>query len=665
MIPEIGHFALVVAFLTAAVLAVAPAVGAARGDPRWMEVAPQAAAGLFVFHLVAFACLAWAFARNDFSVVYVAANSNALLPLHYRLAAVWGAHEGSLLLWSLILSAWTLAVAAGSRSLPRATAARVLAVLGFIAAGFLLFMLLTSNPFDRLLPAAPGGRDLNPLLQDVGLILHPPILYMGYVGLAVPFAFAVAALAEGQVAAAWTRWTRPWTTVAWTFLTLGIALGSWWAYYELGWGGWWFWDPVENASFIPWLVATALIHSLAVSDKRGAFKAWTVLLAISGFSLSLLGAFLVRSGVLVSVHAFASDPTRGAFILALFGLFAGGAIALFAWRAGRIAEGGRFTPCSRETLLLANNVLLATAAATVLLGTLYPLLLDALGLGRISVGRPYFDRVFVPLMVPLAVLLAAGAAARWKRDRAARLGRLLRGAAAVAVGGGLATMVLAGSAAAGFGAALALWIAFSTLRSIADRVRSARGLLRLPRGFAGMSVAHFGFAVTLAGVCFVSVFEEEQVVRLAPGETAAIAGYEVRFVGVREAPGPNYRALRAGLEVTRGGRPVTRLEPEKRTYASQAEPMTEAAIDPGFTRDLYAALGEPLGDGAWSVRLHYKPFVRWIWLGALLMALGGALAAADRRYRRGAPSEREGVLPHALLPARDPSLAEPPIRTSP
>ena len=634
MIPELGHFALILALLTAVVLAIAPFAGAARGDPRWMALAPNAAAGLFVFHLAAFGCLAWAFARNDFSVLYVAANSNALLPLHYRLAAVWGAHEGSLLLWSLILSGWTFAVAAGSRRLPREVSARVLAVLGFLAAGFLLFMLLTSNPFARHLPAAAGGRDLNPLLQDVGLILHPPVLYMGYVGLAVPFAFAVAALAEGRVDTAWTRWTRPWTTVAWTFLTLGIALGSWWAYYELGWGGWWFWDPVENASFIPWLAATALIHSLAVSEKRGAFQAWTVLLAISGFSLSLLGAFLVRSGVLVSVHAFANDPARGVFLLAFLWVTTGGALTLFAWRAGRVSEGGRFALCSRETLLLANNALLATAAATVLLGTLYPLLADSLGLGRLSVGRPYFDRVFVPLMIPLALLLAVGALARWKQDRPARLARLLRGGAAAAAGGAALAAVLAGSAAAALGTALALWIAFATLRSVAGRVRSTRDLLRLPRGFAGMNVAHLGFATALAGVCFVSVFEEERVVRLAPGESAAVAGYEFRFDGVRDVAGPNYRAVRAAIEVTREGRPAARLEPEKRSYASQPQPMTEAAIDPGFTRDLYAALGEPLGGGAWSVRLHYKPFVRWIWLGALLMALGGGLAAADRRYRR-------------------------------
>ena len=660
MIPELGHFALILALLTAVVLAAAPFTGAARGDPRWMALAPNAAAGLFVFHLAAFACLAWAFARNDFSVLYVAANSNDLLPLHYRLAAVWGAHEGSLLLWSLILSGWTLAVAAGSRSLPREVSARVLAVLGFLTAGFLAFMLLTSNPFARHLPAAVGGRDLNPLLQDLGLILHPPVLYMGYVGLAVPFAFAVAALAEGRVDAAWIRWTRPWTTAAWTFLTLGIALGSWWAYYELGWGGWWFWDPVENASFIPWLVATALVHSLAVSEKRDAFKAWTVLLAIFGFSLSLLGAFLVRSGVLVSVHAFANDPARGVFVLAFLGLTAGGALALYGWRAGRVAEGGRFALCSRETMLLVNNVLLTTAAAAVLLGTLYPLLLDSLGLGRISVGRPYFDRVFVPLMVLLALLLAAGPLVRWKRDRAARVARLLRGALAAAAGAGLLAAVLAGSAAAALGAGLAAWIACSTLRAVAMRVRSVRDLLHLPRGFAGMSLAHLGFAAALAGVCFVSLLEEERVVRLAPGESAEVAGYEFRFDGVRDVAGPNYRALRARIEVTRGERPVAWLAPEKRTYASQPQPMTEAAIDPGFTRDLYAALGEPLGGGAWSVRLHYKPFVRWIWLGALLMAVGGSLAAADRRYRRhrrttadeGAPEP-----PRALLAGEEAPIA--------
>ena len=634
MIPELGHFALILALLTALVLAVAPFAGAVRGDPRWMAIAPSAASGLFVFHLLAFACLAWAFAANDFSVSYVATNSNALLPLHYRLAAVWGAHEGSLLLWSLILSGWTLAVAARCRGLPREVSARVLAVLGFITSGFLCFMLFTSNPFARLLPAASVGQDLNPLLQDIGLIVHPPVLYMGYVGLAVPFAFAVAALSEGRVDAAWTRWTRPWTTTAWTFLTLGITGGSWWAYYELGWGGWWFWDPVENASFIPWLVATALIHSLAVAEKRDTFKAWTVLLAIFGFSLSLLGMFIVRSGVLVSVHAFANDPARGVFILAFLALVIGSALALYAWRAGRIAGGGHFALCSRETLLLANNLLLTTAAAAVLLGTLYPLLMDSLGLGQISVGRPYFDRVFVPLMVPLAGLLAVGMLARWKRDRPGLLARLLAPVLAAAAVGAVAAAFLAHSATAALGAGLALWIACSTLRSIMGRVRRAGDLLRLPRGFLGMCLAHIGFATSLAGVCFVTVMEVEEVVRLAPGESVHIAGYDFRLDGVRDVAGPNYRALRANIEVTREGRPIARLTPEKRTYLSDSQPMTEAGIDPGFTRDLYAALGEPLGGGTWSVRLHYKPFVRWIWLGAILMALGGLLAAADRRYRR-------------------------------
>ena len=658
MIPELGHFALILALLTALVLAVAPFAGAVRGDPRWMAVAPSAAAALFVFHFLAFACLAWAFAVNDFSVLYVATNSNALLPLHYRLAAAWGAHEGSLLLWSFILSGWTLAVAARSRSLPPEVSARVLAVLGFIAAGFACFMLFTSNPFARLLPAALVGRDLNPLLQDIGLVVHPPVLYMGYVGLAVPFAFAVAALAEGRVDAAWTRWTRPWTTVAWTFLTLGIAGGSWWAYYELGWGGWWFWDPVENASFIPWLVATALIHSLAVAEKRDAFKAWTVLLAIFGFSLSLLGTFIVRSGVLVSVHAFANDPARGVFVLAFLALVVGGALALYAWRAGRMAGVGRFAVCSRETMLLANNVLLTAAAAAVLLGTLYPLLMDSLGLGQISVGRPYFDWVFVPLMVPLAGVLAVGMLARWKRDRATRLARLLAAVFAAAVAGGIAAAYLAHSAAAALGAGLALWIVCSTLRAIAGRVRRPRDLLRLPRGFLGMSLAHVGFATSLAGVCFVSVLEVEEIVRLAPGDSAVVAGYEFHFRGVRDVAGPNYRARQAEIEVTREGRPVARLAPEKRTYLSQSQPMTEAGIDPGLTRDLYIALGEPLGGGAWSVRLHYKPFVRWIWLGAILMALGGGLAATDRRYRRRA-ADASRPDPLRVLLAEDPAAPVP------
>ena len=649
MIPELGHFALILALLASLVLAVAPFAGATARDPRWMALGPSAAAALFAFHLVAFACLSWAFAVNDFSVRYVAANSNVLLPLHYRLGAVWGAHEGSLLLWTVVLSGWTLAVAARSRSLPPEVSARVLSVLGFIAAGFLCFMLFTSNPFERLLPPAIGGRDLNPLLQDIGLIVHPPVLYMGYVGLAVPFAFAVAALTEGRVDAAWTRWTRPWTTVAWAFLTLGIAGGSWWAYYELGWGGWWFWDPVENASFIPWLVATALIHSLAVAEKRDTFKAWTVLLAIFGFSLSLLGTFIVRSGVLVSVHAFASDPARGVFVLAFLGLVVGGALALYAWRAGRVAGVGRFAVCSRETLLLANNVLLAAAAATVLLGTLYPLLMDSLGLGQISVGRPYFDRVFVPLMVPLALLLAVGMHARWKRDRPSRLARLLGLVLAAAVAGAVTALLLADSLAAALGAGLALWIAFSTVRAAVQRVRSPADILRLPRGFAGMSLAHLGFATSLAGVCLVSVLEVERVVRLAPGDSIEVAGHDFRFEGVREVEGPNYRARKAEITVRSGERTIARLAPEKRTYASQPQPMTEAAIDPGLTRDIYAALGEPLGGGAWSVRLHYKPFVRWIWLGAVFMAFGGVLAASDRRYRRRATPATAGEDPLRTL----------------
>ena len=668
MIPELGHFALILALLTSLVLAAGPFMGATGRDPRWMAVAPSAAAGLFVLHLVALACLGWSFATNDFSVRYVATNSNVLLPLHYRLGAVWGGHEGSLLLWSFILSGWTLAVAARSRGLPREVSARVLSVLGFITAGFVCFMLFTSNPFARLVPAALAGRDLNPLLQDIGLIIHPPVLYMGYVGLAVPFAFAVAALAEGRVDTAWTRWTRPWTTVAWTFLTLGIAGGSWWAYYELGWGGWWFWDPVENASFVPWLVATALIHSLAVAEKRDTFKAWTVLLAIFGFSLSLLGTFIVRSGVLVSVHAFASDPARGVFVLAFLGVVVGGALALYAWRAGRMAGGGRFAVFSRETMLLANNVLLTAAAATVLLGTLYPLLMDSLGLGQISVGRPYFDRVFVPLMVPLAILIAAGMFARWKRDRPQRVARLLGVVLVGAVVGGIAVALLARSAAAALGAGLAFWIVCSTLRAVAQRVRRPSDLVRLPHGFAGMSLAHLGFAATLAGVCFVSALEVERIVPLSPGDSAHVAGYEFHFQGVRDVAGPNYRARRAEIEVTRGGRPVSRLEPEKRTYASQSQPMTEAAIDPGLNRDLYAALGEPLGDGAWSVRLHYKPFVRWIWLGAVLMAVGGLLAAADRRYRRRVPAAGDDPLLTLLgerppMPAPEPEHAARPLRT--
>ncbi len=644
MIPELGHFALITALAVAIVQSVVPLLGAWRGVPEWTALAAPASRAQFLFVLLAYVCLTYAFVTRDFSVAYVAQNSNAQLPLFYRISAVWGAHEGSMLLWTLILTGWSMAVGLASRDLPDVFRARVLAVMGLTSIGFLLFMLMTSNPFERLLPAPADGRDLNPLLQDPGMVIHPPMLYMGYVGLVVPFAFAVAALLGGRLDAAWTRWTRPWTTIAWVFLTAGITLGSWWAYNELGWGGWWFWDPVENASFMPWLVATALMHSLAVSEQRGAFKAWTVLLAIFGFSLSLLGTFLVRSGVLVSVHAFATDPERGVFILAFLALVIGGALALFAWRAHAVSGGGSFRLMSRETLLLVNNVLLVVACATVLLGTMYPLIIDALGLGKISVGPPYFDAVFVPLMLPLVFVLGIGPLTRWKGDRAARLVTLLKVAfvaslvvagAVVVVSSGYSLLLLAALA-------MAVWTLASTAQGLIARVRSKsepwRGLRALPRSFLGMSLAHLGVGVFIIGVAVTSTFSSERDVRLGPGDSETLAGYRFQFEGVAELPGPNYRAQRAEVKIFRSDRLIATLHPEKRFYPIQAQPMTEAAIDVGATRDLYVALGEPLGDGSWAVRLYYKPLIRWIWLGPLLMALGGLLAASDRRYRtRSAP----------------------------
>ncbi|HNI74886.1 MAG TPA: heme lyase CcmF/NrfE family subunit, partial [Accumulibacter sp.] len=544
-----------------------------------------------------------AFLVNDFSVIYVAQHSNTLLPVPYRAAAVWGGHEGSLLLWVTMLAGWTLAVAGFSRQLPERMVARVLGVLGLVSAGLLLFILLTSNPFERLLPAAEQGRDLNPLLQDPGLIFHPPMLYMGYVGFSVAFAFAIAALLSGQLDAAWARWSRPWTTAAWVFLTLGIALGSWWAYYELGWGGWWFWDPVENASFMPWLIGTALIHSLAVTEKRGSFKNWTVLLAISAFSLSLLGTFLVRSGVLTSVHAFATDPRRGIYILLFLATVIGGSLALFAWRAPKVGLGGRFGLLSRESLLLTNNVLLVVACSSVLLGTLYPLLIDALGLGKLSVGPPYFDAVFVPLMLPAVFLIGVAPFARWKNASAGELSRTLRWAfLTAALVGGLAPFLYGEwKPLVALGLLLALWIVFSAALNFIDRVQSTRAGLaffhavrRQPRSFFGMHLAHLGVAVFVIGVTVVSAYQSEKDVRMAIGDTVTVAGYTFKLNGVTPNQGPNYRAMVGELELSREGRLLRKLFPEKRNYASSAMPMTEAAIDSGLWRDVYVSLGEPI-----------------------------------------------------------------------
>jgi cytochrome c-type biogenesis protein CcmF len=633
MIPEIGNFALILALLVAIVQGTLPLIGAQRGVPAWIALARPASSTLFLLIAIAFGCLTASFINNDFSVLYVVQHSNSKLPIEYRIAGVWGGHEGSLLLWMQMLSLWALAVAAFSRSLPDDMVARVQGVLGLVAAGFILFILTTSNPFERLIPGADDGRDLNPLLQDPGLIFHPPMLYMGYVGFSVAFAFAIAALLSGRLDAAWARWSRPWTTAAWIFLTLGIGLGSIWAYYELGWGGWWFWDPVENASFMPWLVGTALIHSLAVTEKRGSFKNWTVLLAIGAFSLSLLGTFLVRSGVLSSVHAFASDPKRGIFILLFLAVVVGASLTLFAWRAPKVSLGGAFALVSRETFLLINNVLLLSATGAVFLGTLYPLVIDSLNLGKLSVGPPYFNAVFAPLMVPVLFLMAVGPVARWKQTNLADIVRPLRWAFGIAVAVGVSVPFIAGAWSAGvaLGIGLAAWIVGSSVVQIIARVKSSLP----PRAFWGMHLAHIGIAVTVVGIVMVKHYETERDVRMAPGDTVKNGDYLIRFMGVESAPGPNYTAARGNLELIRDGKVVMSLHPEKRKYLSSAMPLTEAFIDPGFTRDIYVSLGDPLdgGDGAWSVRVYYKPFVSWIWGGALLMAFGGLLAASDRRYR--------------------------------
>jgi len=654
MIPEIGNLALILALCLALVQGIVPLAGAARRDIGWMRLAVPAAQGQFAFVVIAFAALVWSFISNDFSVTYVATNSNSALPLEYRIAGTWGGHEGSLLLWVLMLGGWTTAVTLFGRRLPQEMRARVLGILGLVSCGFLLFMLLTSNPFERLLPAAPDGRDLNPLLQDPGMVIHPPMLYMGYVGFSVAFAFAIAALLEGRLDAAWARWTRPWTTLAWMFLTLGVALGSFWAYYELGWGGWWFWDPVENASFMPWLVGTALMHSLAVTEKRGAFKGWTVLLAILAFSMSLMGTFLVRSGVLTSVHAFATDPRRGIFILIFLAIVVGGSLTLFAARAPRLGKGGAFELLSRETMLLVNNVLLVVVAGAVFLGTLYPLVLDALGLGKISVGPPYFETVFVPLMVPLMLLLGVGPIARWKQARMPELVARLRWAALASVVAAALLPFIAGrwSALVALGLLLACWIVASCVVDLLGWLRHdvAGGgivskLRRLPRAHVGMLLAHLGVAVFIAGVTMVKGYETDTDVRLDIGGTTELAGYRFKLVSVDEVKGPNYVAARGTFEVTQGGTKVATLHPEKRIYTVQKMPMTEAAIDYGNFRHLYVALGEPLGANAWLVRVHYKPLIGWIWYGCLLMAFGGLLAATDRRYRLSSRARAQATVP--------------------
>ena len=631
MIPEFGQYALILALCVAVIQAVLPLVGAHQGRREWLILARPAAQTVFILLGIAFISLSWSFYTNDFSVLYVAQNSNSQLPVMYRFSAVWGGHEGSLLLWIFLLSTWTFLVAQLSKSLDEFMVARVIGVLGLVITGLLLFTLFTSNPFDRLFPAAQDGRSLNPLLQDPGLIFHPPMLYMGYVGFSVAFAFAIASLLSGRLDAAWARWSRPWTTAAWIFLTLGIALGSWWAYYELGWGGWWFWDPVENASFIPWLVGTALLHSLAVTEKRGGFKSWTVLLAITAFSLSLLGTFLVRSGVLTSVHAFATDPSRGIFILIFLSLVVGSSLALYAWRAPKSTMGGKFSLTSRETFILLGNVFLVASAASVLLGTLYPLLIDALNLGKISVGPPYFNSVFVPLTAPLLVLMGIGPWTNWKNTNLVVVIKRLWLAGLVAILAAIIIPMVMGGFTwlTGLGFLLAFWVIASGCMQI---VRQAK-LGKPTRSFMGMQVAHLGMAVFVIGVTMVGGYEQEKDVRMAIGDTVEVGGYQIQMKSVGPVPGPNYLAMRGTFSLMRDGKVEATLFPEKRNYFSSTMPMTEAAIDIGLTRDIYVSLGEELEDKSWAVRVYYKPFVDWIWGGCLLMALGGILAISDRRYR--------------------------------
>ncbi|HMM86599.1 MAG: heme lyase CcmF/NrfE family subunit [Gammaproteobacteria bacterium] len=643
MIPELGHFALILALVVVALAQTAlPLVGSWRGHAGWVALARPAAVVQFVLVAFAFGCLTWAFVVDDFSVLLAAQHSSIALPTYYKVTAVWGNHEGSVLLWVLLMSGWTVAVALFSRQLPEVMVARVLAVMGLVSVGFLLFMLVTSNPFWRLLPAAADGNDLNPLLQDPGMIYHPPLLYMGYVGFSVAFAFAIAALISGRLDSTWARWSRPWTTAAWIFLTLGIALGSAWAYYELGWGGWWFWDPVENASFMPWLVGTALIHSLAVTEKRGGFKMWTVLLAILAFSLSLLGTFLVRSGVLSSVHAFATDPERGIFILGFLVAVVGGSLLLFAWRGPKVGVGGMFEPVSREGMLLANNVLLMVATAAVMLGTLYPLVLDAFGLGKISVGPAYFNAVFVPLMAPALFLMGVGPIAKWKKASLPELAVRLRWAAAVSLVAAVVAPFAFGrfTPLVGFGLFLAFWILATSAYTLFQRVQGQPLALWWPRlktqtgSWYGMLLAHAGVGVFVIGVTLVGGYETEQDLKMEVGSSANAGGYAFKLVGLQAVQGPNYDAVRATFELTRDGRLVKTVYPEKRSYHRSSMPMTEVALERGFTRDLYVSLGEPLDGGkAWAVRIYVKPFVNWIWGGCVLMSLGGLLAVADRRYR--------------------------------
>jgi cytochrome c-type biogenesis protein CcmF len=643
VIPEIGQFSLILAFCFAILQGTFPLLGVWKNQNLLKSIAVPAARAQFVFIGLAFLCLGYSFYVNDFSVLYVASTSNSRLPLIYRLAAIWGGHEGSMLLWVTILAVWTMAVTLFAKNLPESFRIRLIAVMGLVSVGFLAFIIFTSNPFERLIPAALDGRDLNPLLQDPGMVFHPPVLYMGYVGFSVAFAFAIAALLDGRLDITWARWTRPWTTVAWVFLTLGIAFGSKWAYYELGWGGWWFWDAVENASFMPWLVGTALIHSLAVTEKRDAFKVWTVLLSICAFSLSLLGTFLVRSGVLTSVHAFATDPSRGLFILLYLVIVIGGALLLFALRAPTVGLGEKFDVVSRESMLLANNVVLAAAAGSVLLGTMYPLLMDALGAGKISVGPPYFDAVFVAIMAPGIFLMGLGPLAKWKKASLPEIGLRLRVAAVVSVISAFLVPLIMGrlSLMVAVGVFMAIWVLSTTLILLSNRIKTRQvatpnlfeNIKGIPLAFYGMLLAHFGIGVFIMGVTLVKGFETEQDLRMEVNDVAKVGELSFQFKGTREIAGPNYASTQGIFEISQNNQHVTTLNPEKRFYQAQGAVMTEADIQPGVVKDLYVSLGEPLENGAWSVRIYIKPFVQWIWAGCILMAIGGILALADKRYR--------------------------------
>ncbi|HRP34827.1 MAG TPA: heme lyase CcmF/NrfE family subunit [Gammaproteobacteria bacterium] len=636
MIPELGHVALVLALCLALAQSFFGLAGPIFNKPSWSAAAKPVGVGHFVFVAIAYAGLTYAFINNDFSVAYVAGHSNSQLPLMYRISGVWGGHEGSMLLWILMLASWGALLGVFTKRIPLQTAAKVLGVMGVVSVAFMWFTLATSNPFDRLIPAPADGRDLNPLLQDPGLVIHPPMLYMGYVGFAVAFSFAIAAMIEGKLDNQWARWIRPWTAAAWAFLTIGIALGSWWAYYELGWGGWWFWDPVENASFMPWLIGTALLHSLAVTERRGLFKGWTLLLAVSAFSLSLLGTFLVRSGVLVSVHAFATDPDRGLFILAMLIFFIGGALALYAWRAPQLAQKGGFAPLSRETFLLANNMLFVVATLLILFGTLYPLFLDAMGLGKISVGPPYFNAVFVIPTLPLVLLMGLGMHSAWKKTDWQQLkGKLWPFALATFLFVLIVPLVVYRQFGIMkfLGLLVGVWVIAVAFIEPVKYVLRKRSLRGYSRTMMAMCVAHFGVGLFVIGVTMVETYGIARDIGMRPGETVTVEDYSFTLVGTRNVQGPNYNAVRGEVIVEKDGERVTTLYPEKRTYLVQQSPMTEAAIHPRIQRDLFVAMGEPLGQGAWSMRIQYKPYIRLIWLGALVMALAAFFGISDKRYR--------------------------------